>query len=97
VFVAKSGSQLNGRHFADDDDVETKVPKWLRQQSKNLYAAGFNALIKRWDKCINVGGGYVEKCFFQVRISLFYVLYPFVTYLLTLPRIQPFSSRDLNL
>jgi hypothetical protein len=21
----------------------------------------FDALVKRWDKCINVGGGYVEK------------------------------------
>jgi hypothetical protein len=28
---------------------------------KNFYAAGFEALVKRWDKCINVGGGYVEK------------------------------------
>jgi hypothetical protein len=28
-------------------------------------------LVKRWDKSINVGGGYVEKemFFFQVRIS----------------------------
>jgi hypothetical protein len=28
---------------------------------KDFYAAGFNTLVKRWDKCINVGGGYVEK------------------------------------
>jgi hypothetical protein len=28
---------------------------------KNLHAAGFDAMVKRWDKCINVGGGYVEK------------------------------------
>jgi hypothetical protein len=35
--------------------------KWLRQQSKDFYAAGFDALVKRWDKCINVGGGHVEK------------------------------------
>jgi hypothetical protein len=42
--------------FADD---EMKVGKWLRQQSKDFYAAGFDALIKRWDKCINVDGGYV--------------------------------------
>jgi hypothetical protein len=28
---------------------------------KRLYAAGFDALIVRWDKCINVGGGYVER------------------------------------
>jgi hypothetical protein len=38
--------------------------------TKDFYAAGFDALGKRWDKCINVGGGYVEKSFFsQVRIS----------------------------
>jgi hypothetical protein len=36
-------------------------PKWLRQQSKDFYAVGFDALVKRWDKCICVGGGYVEK------------------------------------
>jgi hypothetical protein len=38
-----------------------KVRKWLRQQSKDFYAAGFDGLVKRWDKRINVGGGYVEK------------------------------------
>jgi hypothetical protein len=38
-----------------------KVQKWLRQQSKDFYATGFDALVKRWDKCINVGGGHVEK------------------------------------
>jgi hypothetical protein len=42
------------------DDV-TEVRKWLRQQSKDFYAAGFNALVKRWGKCISVGGGYVEE------------------------------------
>jgi hypothetical protein len=38
-----------------------QVRKWLRQQPKHFCAAGFDALVKRWDKCINVGGGYVEK------------------------------------
>jgi hypothetical protein len=38
-----------------------QVQKWLRQQSKNFYAAGFDALVKRWGKCIDVGGKYVEK------------------------------------
>jgi hypothetical protein len=38
-----------------------QVRKWLRQQSKDFNAAGFEALLKRWDKCINVGGGYSEK------------------------------------
>jgi hypothetical protein len=48
-----------------------EVRKWLRQQSKDFYAAGFDALVKQRDKCIIVGGGYVEKyiyIFFQFRI-----------------------------
>jgi hypothetical protein len=44
-----------------DEEVETEVRKWLRQQSKDFYAVGFDALVKRWDRCINVGGGYVEE------------------------------------
>jgi hypothetical protein len=43
-----------GKRFADDEEVETEVRKWLRQQSKDLYAAGFN-------QCTDVSGGYVEK------------------------------------
>jgi hypothetical protein len=35
----------------DDEEVETEVRKWLRQQSKDLCAVGFDALVKRWDKC----------------------------------------------
>jgi hypothetical protein len=47
------------------------VQKWLKQQSKDLYAAGFDALVKRWDKCISVGDGDMSrsKYFFQVLIS----------------------------
>jgi hypothetical protein len=41
----------------NEEGIETEVRKWLRQQSKDLYAAGFDALEKRWDK----SGGYVEK------------------------------------
>jgi hypothetical protein len=39
---------------------ETEVRKWLRLQLKDFYAAGFDALVKQWDKCISVGGC-VEK------------------------------------
>jgi histone-lysine N-methyltransferase SETMAR len=52
---------LIGKCSADEEEVETEVRKWLRQQSKHFYAANFDALVKRWDKCINVGGGHVEK------------------------------------
>jgi hypothetical protein len=42
---------------ADDETVR----KWHIQQLENFYAAGFDALAKRWDRYINVGVGYVEK------------------------------------
>jgi hypothetical protein len=61
VFVALSGSYLRGKSFADDEEVEMEVQKWLKQQSKDFYAACFDALVKRWDKCISVGGEHVEK------------------------------------
>jgi hypothetical protein len=48
-----------GRSKVADDTRQ--VLKWLRQQSNHFYAAGFETLVKRWDKCISVGGGYVEK------------------------------------
>jgi hypothetical protein len=47
---------LGGKSFADGEEVEPEVWKWLRQQSKDFYAAGFDALVKRWNKCINIGG-----------------------------------------
>jgi hypothetical protein len=52
--------EKRGNRFADEE-VETEMRKWLRQQTKDFCAAGFDALLKRWDKFINVCGGYVEK------------------------------------
>jgi hypothetical protein len=43
------------------EEVKTEVRMWLRQESKHFYAACFDALVKRWEKFIDVGGGYVEK------------------------------------
>jgi hypothetical protein len=61
---------LGGTYSADDEGVEMKVRKSLTQETENFYAAGFDALVKRRDKCINIGGGYVEKyMFFHIPIS----------------------------
>jgi histone-lysine N-methyltransferase SETMAR len=54
-------NHLAGKRFADEEEVETEVRKWLRQQSKDFYATVLDALVKRWNKCIIVGEGYVEK------------------------------------
>jgi nitrate reductase assembly molybdenum cofactor insertion protein NarJ len=51
---------MGGKRFVDNEEIETEVRKRLTQ-SQDFYAAGFDSLVKRWDKCIKVGGGYVEK------------------------------------
>jgi hypothetical protein len=48
-------------HFPDNETVERDVTAWFQQQPKQFYAAGFQGLVKRWDKCLNVQGDYVEK------------------------------------
>jgi hypothetical protein len=40
------GFHLGSKGFADDEEVETEVSKWLRQQSNDFYPAGFSALVK---------------------------------------------------
>jgi hypothetical protein len=43
----------------------------VAETTVKTYAAGFDALVKRRDKCISVDGEYVEeyKFYFQFRIS----------------------------
>jgi hypothetical protein len=76
------------KRFADDEAVETYVWKWLWQQSKRFLCCGFRHTGKAM--------GQVYQCWwwtyreinvvFWFEYHMFYVLYPFVTYLLTLPR-----------
>jgi histone-lysine N-methyltransferase SETMAR len=47
-------NHLGGKRFADDKEGEPEVQKWLRQQSKGFYAAGFNAAM---GQVYNIGGG----------------------------------------
>jgi hypothetical protein len=77
-FVVYSGSQLGSKRFADDEEVETEVWKWLRQ----LLCYGF----RRTGKAM----GQVYQCWLRIcrevnviswfESHLFYVLYPFVTF-----------------
>jgi hypothetical protein len=48
------------RYVNDEEEAKAEVREWLTTVN-DIYAAGFDALVKRWDKCIIVGGGYVEK------------------------------------
>jgi hypothetical protein len=61
--------QKRGRCFSHDEEVETKVRKWLRQQPKDLCGSGFKAVVNLWDKCINVS----RNNFFKSVYHMFYV------------------------
>ena len=43
------------------EDEHRAVRAWFRQQPQEFFAAGFQGLVKRWDKCLNLYGDYVEK------------------------------------
>jgi head-tail adaptor len=45
--AAHNWAEERSKCSADDEEVEMQVRKWLRQQSKDFYAAGFDALIKQ--------------------------------------------------
>lgn len=44
-----------------NDKIENKIKMWLRQQTKDVSAAGFGELIKTCDKCTKLGVNYVVK------------------------------------
>jgi hypothetical protein len=51
---------ISGERFTEDDAVERTVWACFRQQPQEFYAAGYQGLVKRWDKCLNLYGDYVE-------------------------------------
>jgi hypothetical protein len=55
------GSRNSLKGVRKSQMLPNQVQNWLRQQPKDFYAAGLDALVKRWDKCINIGGGCIKK------------------------------------
>jgi histone-lysine N-methyltransferase SETMAR len=53
---------LRGHHFETEDELKKAVQTWVKSQSPDFYARGFEKLLDRYYKCINLGGDYVEKC-----------------------------------
>ncbi|GBO18456.1 Histone-lysine N-methyltransferase SETMAR [Araneus ventricosus] len=52
---------LGGQHFTDYEELKNAVTHWLKSQAASIYAEGILKLVKRYDKCLNNGGDYVEK------------------------------------
>ena len=69
---------LGGQHFSTDDELKQALLGWFSRTDTSFCAEAFQALVKRWDKCINVAGENVSmsknKCsFYSLKfVLLFY-------------------------
>jgi len=52
---------LKGKHFPDDAALISEVMSWSEDQPGMFYKNGLQSCIKRWEKCITLGGSYTEK------------------------------------
>jgi hypothetical protein len=52
---------LSGTQFRDDDEVWLAVHEWLRSHPKEFFSRGIYALVKRWRRCNELEGDYIEK------------------------------------
>jgi hypothetical protein len=52
---------LSGTQFRDDDEFRSAVHEWLCTRPKEFFSRGNYALVKRWRRCIELKGEYVEQ------------------------------------
>uniref|UniRef100_A0A3Q1F823 Tc1-like transposase DDE domain-containing protein n=1 Tax=Acanthochromis polyacanthus TaxID=80966 RepID=A0A3Q1F823_9TELE len=52
---------LKGKCFPDDAALISEVTSWLEDQPGVFYKNSLQSCIKRWEKCITLGGSYVKK------------------------------------
>ncbi|KAJ4445799.1 hypothetical protein ANN_12484, partial [Periplaneta americana] len=52
---------LGGTCFGSDEELKKTVNTWLNELAAEEYNTGILKLVNRYDKCLNVGGDYVEK------------------------------------
>ena len=51
---------LKGIRFTSDEDLKAAVTKFFALQQIEFYENGVRKLISRWQRCIDLGGDYVE-------------------------------------
>jgi hypothetical protein len=52
---------LVGTRMRSDEEVKKTVKDWFNGLAADLYNTGTEKLVTRYDKCLNLHGGYVEK------------------------------------
>ena len=58
---SKLKEHLKDQHFSCDEEVKSAVMKWFQKQNTNFFKGGFQKLVQRWRKCVEVRGDFVEK------------------------------------
>jgi len=59
--LPKLKEHLKSQHFSCDEEVKSAVSKWFQKQNTYFFKDGFQKLVQRWRKCIEVRGDYVEQ------------------------------------
>jgi len=53
---------LAGKHFATKANMKQPVTFWLQTLNPYFFYTSIQALVPRWDKCLDVNSDYVEVC-----------------------------------
>ncbi|GFU15651.1 histone-lysine N-methyltransferase SETMAR [Trichonephila clavipes] len=51
----------SGKRFGNDEELMTSVTRWFHSQAAEFYDRRIQKLMPRYEKCLNSGGGYIEK------------------------------------
>jgi histone-lysine N-methyltransferase SETMAR len=57
----KLKEHLKGQRFSCGKEVQSAVRKWFQKQNTNFLKDGFQKLLQRWRKCIEVRGDFIEN------------------------------------
>jgi histone-lysine N-methyltransferase SETMAR len=64
-----------GKIFQSEDDINTAVTACLRRVTADEYRAAIDRLPRRWEKCVDSAGDYIEQrtyvCTFRNINSIF--------------------------
>jgi hypothetical protein len=52
---------LANEHFKTNEELMDGVKNWLGTLAEPFCDEGLQNLVRRYDKCLNLGGNYVEK------------------------------------
>jgi len=52
---------LRGTHYESLKALQSDLKKWIRDTPKEFFEAGLKLLPKRWQKCLELRGDYIEK------------------------------------